>query len=458
MPSFSQGGASDAAHDAPTGQPSRSAEIVLSAAWHGAAVPSRLTTVDGAAVEIIHRGTWSHGLGPDFGDSLLLFDGRELRSGSVEIHLRTRGWKDHGHHRDPAYDSVVLHVVGQHDGSETRRHDGAIVPVVEIGPPARFATPEIAGWDWTRVGGHSCAERLARTRPQVVRETLARMGDMRLSARSARIEAQLPTMPPGEILWRELLDGLGFSANREPMRTLAGRVAIASLEDLLGATPRQARFDVSCGILLGAAGFLPLSPAEAHLGQLPPDSVRALEEAWHERGEAWRFVVLPPSAWQRARVRPANHPVPRLLAAASIVSIASHQSGFLATILGTLTEPSGPVASLRAFSAAGGSPGIGVDRTLDIVASGVLPFALALAAHSGDTALADAASQQWERLPGAAPNAVTRRATRQVAGSARLAKIGARGAQGLIHLDTTLCQPRRCFECPVAAAALSVNE
>ena len=120
------------------------AEIVLSAAWHSGAVPSDLTTVDGQSLEVIHRGAWSHGLGPDFRDTLILFDGRELRAGCVEVHLQTRGWKDHGHHLDPAYDAVVLHVVGQHDGAETRRHDGALVPVVDIGPLAPFATPQFS--------------------------------------------------------------------------------------------------------------------------------------------------------------------------------------------------------------------------------------------------------------------------------------------------------------------------
>ncbi len=99
------------------GKSPRVAEITLSAAWHAGAVPARLDTTDGVSLEIVHRGTWSHGLGPDFRDALILFDGRELRAGSVEIHLRTRGWSDHGHHLDPAYDTVVLHLVGQHDGS-----------------------------------------------------------------------------------------------------------------------------------------------------------------------------------------------------------------------------------------------------------------------------------------------------------------------------------------------------
>ena len=83
-------------------------EVVLSAAWHAQRFAAPLRTVDGRALDVIHRGTWTHGFGPDFRDALLLFDGRELRAGSVEVHLRTAGWAHHGHHLDPKYDDVVV--------------------------------------------------------------------------------------------------------------------------------------------------------------------------------------------------------------------------------------------------------------------------------------------------------------------------------------------------------------
>ena len=50
---------------------------------------SRLVTVNGIHLEIVHRGTWAK-VGPDFRDALILFAGKELRAGSVEIHRRTR--------------------------------------------------------------------------------------------------------------------------------------------------------------------------------------------------------------------------------------------------------------------------------------------------------------------------------------------------------------------------------
>ncbi len=83
-------------------------EIALSAAWHAQRFAGPLRTVDGVTVEVVHRGTWTHGFGPDFRDALLLFDGRELRAGGVEVHLRTAAWTRHGHHLDPRYGDVSV--------------------------------------------------------------------------------------------------------------------------------------------------------------------------------------------------------------------------------------------------------------------------------------------------------------------------------------------------------------
>ena len=125
-------------------------------------------------------------------------------------------------------------------------------------------------------------------------------------------------------------------------------------------------------------------------------------------------------------------------------------------MLETLMFEAGPAAALASLAANHGGPGIGKDRALEIVASGLIPFALALAAHTGDVSVADAASRPWEQCqrglkcrhaPGR-PSGCRIDTSRQ---------IGARGAQGLLHLDTTLCQPRRCFECPIAAAELAVT-
>jgi hypothetical protein len=426
-------------------------EIAISHAWHDRTIPDELTTTDCRAVRVIHRGSWTHGLGPDFRDAMIEFDGRSLVTGSVEMHRQTSGWRDHGHDRDPRYNDVILHVVLQNDALETRRLDGGLVPTVVV-PGELVVLSESSTQDWTRVGGTVCAEDLAHRSPEIIRSVLWRLGDIRLAAKSARLEARLSAIEPAEVLYQELWDGLGFSTNREPMRLLASTLPLAALERTLSTVAIDRRLHVSRGLIFGVAGFLPLSPNDAGFALLSPAEVERLEEMWHAHGSPWRHETLSPLAWTRARVRPANHPVARLAAGAAIIANAT--GGLASTLLSEIRSSSDPAQLLRKLSASPPEVMIGEDRACAIVANGLIPFALALAEHTGDFQLSEATSQVWERLPSAGNNEVTRRARRQVAGSSRLPGLRSRGEQGLIHLDSTLCAPRRCRECPIAALVI----
>lgn len=431
-------------------------ELAISLAWHQGLLPGPFVTRENRRVDVIHRGTWSHGLGPDFADAMLLFDGRDLRTGAVEIHRSARGWIDHQHHLDPRYRAVVLHLVLEDDGTEIRRADGALVPVVHIDADllATLPTVDPLATDWSRFGGRVCAADLAVRDPAPLRAALFALGDRRLTARAARLEARLTGDPPGQTLWREFLDGLGFSANREPMRLLAAALPLATLESVVAPASPADRLDLARALLFGVAGFLPFAPTETDIAGLTPADRERVEDQWRRRGQTWRASILPPTAWSRARVRPANHPVARLAAAAAIVARAQPQGGLLAALLDPLRRGNDPTLALMDLAAPAASPGIGRDRATDIVASGLLPFALALAAQTDDDALAEAAARCWEVLPAGGDNAVTRRANIQVAGGRNLGPLGARGTQGLIHLDAQYCAPRRCYECPVAHAVV----
>ena len=451
--------------------PTAPREIALSAVWQAQALSGTLRTREGRSVEVISRGTWTHGFGPDFRDAVISLDGRELRSGSVEIHLTTRGWTDHSHANDARYNDVILHVVLDDDGSETRREDGVVVPVVAVA--GLLTTPldygGTATGDWSRFGGAACAPDLVRDQPAIARQVLFRLGDVRLAARSARLEAELTARPPAHVLWAGIMDGLGYQQNREPMAELAELLPLAELEAAILASPPDSRHDTARGLLLGAAGFLPLSPTEAGLAHLDPAAIARCEAAWERSGGPWQGSTMAPTAWTRARVRPANHPSARLVAVAALVTNTLGHGGLVAALLdpirsraAAVTDQPGQLADLgehlRDLSSTDETPGIGLDRASAILASSLLPFALALAQQTSDPVLLDGAALVWERLAGPASNAVTRRAIGQVAGDERLSGLGARGQQGLIHLDQTLCAPRRCRECPIAHAAVSYGD
>lgn len=71
---------------------------------------SNLTTTDGEAITIIHRGTHNFNQGADFQESKIKI-GKNTFVGHVEIHLENNDWYAHGHQFDPNYNNTILHVV-----------------------------------------------------------------------------------------------------------------------------------------------------------------------------------------------------------------------------------------------------------------------------------------------------------------------------------------------------------
>src|SRR4051812_13712772 len=75
---------------------------------------SDLQTTSGEPLQIIDPGEWNHNQGPDFSKAQIRI-GTTILAGSVELHLRTSQWHDHGHSNDPNYRNVILHVVFDND-------------------------------------------------------------------------------------------------------------------------------------------------------------------------------------------------------------------------------------------------------------------------------------------------------------------------------------------------------
>ena len=69
-----------------------------------------MVTAGGDTVEVLHPGRPTNDCGPDFRDALIAINGGRPLQGDVELHVNARDWRAHGHHRDPNYDRVILHV------------------------------------------------------------------------------------------------------------------------------------------------------------------------------------------------------------------------------------------------------------------------------------------------------------------------------------------------------------
>lgn len=429
----------------------RPRELALSAAWHGG-LTRTLRTTDGRAVTVIFQGHWSHGTGPDFADAMIEIEGVGLRSGAVELHTRSSEWRAHGHHLDERYNSVILHVVSRVDTAETRRADGANVPVVVLDLPddVLFAIDARLPGIWEQLGGEVCADDLARRQPERVRAALWHLGDRRFEHRVLRFEGDLCVTPAPDVMLRSLFDAFGYSENRTPMVALAERLIRAGIRTWWPCqSPSSGRAAARRALVLGSAGYLPLAPPDAQISGLRPAAIVETERVWASMAEITGEQPLAPTAWSAARTRPANHPVARLM---SLIALLDRTDGDpLAVLLEQVRCRSSVPEALRRLARSPHGPALGTSRAVGIASNVVVPLALAYARHVADHELEDAASDAWARLPVAEWSRPAKRARHQAAGDVTLPRLGERGVQGLLELDRHLCTPRRCHECPVAA-------
>lgn len=429
-------------------------EAALARCWERQAFErGGLCWPDGAPLAVIYPGRRrAGGRGPDFVDAILARGG-ELRHGGVELHLRASGWREHGHERDPAYLATILHVVLQDDGVPARRSDGSEVPTIVLaGRGPQLEEPEAAP------APTACGD------PHLVWAAVEAAGLARFRARATAFAGDLALLPPHEVVYRGLVEALGYRANRLPCRRLAETAPLQAWQRWAAAQPAGVRIRRLQGALLGAAGlldggFAPGDPEEESL-------VRGWEEAEHEFGPP-----LPRALWERSGLRPANHPARRLAALAVLLS-QRWATGVVEALAGALRRDEsargGALALVEAlivpaddYWAGHLAPGralrrplpglIGRSRALAIAASVALPALAAWGEVGGDQALARRALACYLALPAGAGNQITRHMARQVAGpSAR--PPSACAEQGLLHLYQRSCSARACGTCDLSLA------
>ena len=281
-------------------------EKLMQYVWqHRLLRPGAMSTVDGRGVQIIDPGLLNEGSGPDFFNAKVRIDG-DMWVGNVEIHVRASDWMRHGHDRDRAYDSVILHVV-YHDDMPVKRPDGNVIPQMVLPVRTNFADHYNALV--TRAERDlPCREFIASLPPLHLSDWLSALGIERLYAKSARIAGLLGRYNND---WREavyvtLARALGFGTNSEPFERLA-------MATPYGFLARHADSELTVeAMLFGQSGLLE---------GIPLDSRYALaltrEYEFMQKKFGLRKVNSP--GWKSGRMRPQNFPHRRVALLAQMV-------------------------------------------------------------------------------------------------------------------------------------------
>ena len=335
-------------------------EKQLARLWQRRAARSRaLRTEDGLRVRVLYPGRPGVTAGPDFRNALLLVEGNGLIQGDVEVHLRQRDWPAHGHHTDPNYNGVALHVSLETDGEPARTDSGATPPLVNLdalldsGPALMENDAENRRILWAML------ERQGYRRPESAEQMAGRLnraGDERFLWKSRRLQMLLSRQSPEQTLWESICEALGYRHNQHPFLMLATSAPIGVLIGEARRLPEDKREPALCNRLLRLAGFDDEN-ANGPQRRLPAGFGPRLE------GRQWRLF----------RVRPSNHPKRRIKGAAALVAGCAEQG--LAAYLARAAATGKPTALTRALTVTNGKPAlIGAGRARDIAVNAVLPF------------------------------------------------------------------------------------
>jgi hypothetical protein len=449
------------------GQATAVKESLLVEAWRQR-LPGKatLTAGSGQRIRILHPGRKNMDSGPDFRDTLITIGRRRLR-GDVEVDVRAHHWRAHGHHRDPGFNKVILHVVMWDEGKETSLlQSGEGVPILALAPYLHASAEErggLPGPAWTPE--ESCRRTTRQGDAPGVLAKINRAGVTRFRARAAGFRNALSRSDPEQVLYEALMAALGYAKNRESFERLA---RLLPLRRLYSHASRGSASEIQA-LMLGTAGLL--SPgSERRTAATRPTAGDDVETARIRRRRRVAGVreTMCRSDWRLFRVRPENHPARRIAAASHL--LAGCRGELLSTVLACVRQPSARearreleqtlTAGARSRPASPSRPGfgsrtsslIGRGRARDITANVLLPFCFAWAEAGHDRWLRKRARELYVNYPGLQENWITKYMEWQIFGSEGRSTLRRTTCyqQGLIQLYRVFCAGHRCRACPLA--------
>ena len=436
--------------------------------WQGS-LQSRmdLVTEENEPIEIIYPGRLNDDRGADLRDAVIAMRQGWLK-GDVEIHVKSSSWRTHGHHQDPAYNRVILHVVYWDDaGKAVVLQNGFKVPTLALhsyfGTPADRDIPPVHS---SAIPVMPCRNAFNRSNISLTGRILEEAGEQRFFSGAARFQEAIAQSGAGQVLYRGIMTALGYSRNKEAMAELANRMPLPRLEAAtLAGTPESECLAQYQARLIGMAGLLPSQREVAFRTDCLVDEwADKLEKTWTGGGEK---SVMSADDWRFFKVRPGNYPV-RRLAAMSYLLLRYRKEGLLAGLKGILQEAAAGNAGhslelsllvnpdsfwgryLDFDTPAGGViPALlGRERAADIVVNVLLPFAAAAGFADPPSELPQKALGIYREYRAPAENTLVKHMRKQL-GIGRYFINSARRQQGLIHIYKTRCSQGKCDACPL---------
>jgi hypothetical protein len=266
---------------------------------------------DGNKIIVIHPGEYNRDSGPDFFNARILTTGTTW-AGNVEIHIRSSHFENHGHHKDPAFNNVILHIVAENDKRVFNTKGEEVITAEIVFDPSLYekytslvTTPYII----------ACQDDIKKVDSINILHWLNALVIERFQNKSETILKIFAETCNDweETFYRMLARYFGFRVNTEPFEMLATALPFRIIR-----RHADSRFQIEA-LLFGTAGMLEEGLFKEALSD---DYYRELIKEYRILSSKYSLSPIHGWLWKFSRLRPANFPTIRISQLAAMLSVA----------------------------------------------------------------------------------------------------------------------------------------
>lgn len=399
---------------------------------------AKAETTSGEPITLVNVGQHNLLAGPDFFNATLKI-GAQTWAGNVEIHLKSSDWYAHNHEADRAYDSVILHVVWEHD-VEVYREDNTAIPTLEL----KNLVSKEALHNYRDLFANqpqkwiNCENDLIDVPDMVQDNWLERLYFERLARKTETIKPLLASSNGDweAVLFNVLMRSFGTKINGPAFKSIADKLDFSIIRKVA-----QEPFQLEA-LLFGMGGLLPENSTDSYALQLQGEY-----EFVKHKFEMKDGGILPVQFY---KLRPDNFPTIRLSQIAQLYHLEKNlfhklMNGNLAEIY-TVFDVSASIYWDTHFSFTASQKGRKKKLTkafIDLILiNTIIPLRFVYSQHQG----LDANEAILELIQQIKPesNSITKKFN-----TLRKKAVNAQETQALLELKAQYCSPNRCLSCAV---------
>ncbi len=430
-------------------------EILLHYIWKHRMFPLReMTTTGGDTVEVIDPGLHNSNAGPDFFNAKIKIGGM-LWVGNVEIHSKASDWFLHGHDNDPAYDNVILHVVGESD-TAVRTSRGDTVRQMQMDVPDSVKQNYRLLLHEDRFPPcHSIVPKLSKL---TIHSWMSALQAERLEMKTVAIMKRVKEHNGSweDAYFGTLARNFGFGVNGDAFEKWSNILSLQS-----AAHHRDDIFQIEA-IFLGQAGLLdPLSVAERKREVAKTDSYFVkMNREYAYLSRKFNLQTMDHTLWKFLRLRPQNFPHIRISQLANLYC--SRQAGLsqiiackdvdeIRHLLATHVTPYWETHFSFGSESRKSAKQLSKQSVGVVILNTIIPMLFAYGRYKNNEALCDRALRFMEELK-AEDNSIVR-----MWEECGLEITSAADSQAIVQLKKMYCDNRDCLRCRIGYEFIKSN-